>query len=46
VAWSVLLHGEFSEEFDALPERFYRQLLKKADKRFDDHLAWLKRERE
>jgi hypothetical protein len=26
-------------------KRFYRQLLKKADKRFDDHLAQLKRER-
>jgi hypothetical protein len=26
-------------------KRFYRQLLKKADKRFDDHLTRLKRER-
>ena len=26
-------------------QRFYRQLLKKADKRFDDHLAQLGRER-
>lgn len=119
MAWTVLLHDEFSEEFDALPlvvqdellammgllkqfgpslgrprvdtlkgsrhanmkelrfdaddgvwrvafafdpkreaillvggdksgggeNRFYRQLLKKANKRFDDHLARLKREK-
>ncbi len=26
-------------------KRFYRRLIRKADKRFDAHLAWLKTER-
>jgi hypothetical protein len=26
-------------------ERFYRQLIKKADRRFDDHLSRIKKER-
>jgi hypothetical protein len=40
---AILLVG--GDKSGGSERRFYRQLLKKADKRFGDHLARLKRER-
>ena len=51
--WAVEFHPEFEPEFDELPEpvhggsekAFYKQLIKKADERFDAHLAPMKKVR-
>jgi hypothetical protein len=37
--WEVEFHEGVSEK------RFYRQLIEKADRRFDDHLSRIKKER-
>ncbi len=40
VRWVV----EIGDEFGVSEKRFYRELIRKADDRFDAHLARLKRE--
>lgn len=39
----ILVCGDKSGRSEA---RFYRQLIEKADARFDSHLTWVKQERE